>query len=130
MAHDQQTYRRATTAAIVGLVVQVVLSIAIALIGLWAKSPALEAATWYFVGGIPIWIVLCLLYNQARIERVEALEAEQIIHQDQQAAAIFEEQADDLDLARRRLQKLQTWGLNIVSLLVAIYLLVLGGLNT
>ncbi|MAX27284.1 MAG: hypothetical protein CMJ19_22535 [Phycisphaeraceae bacterium] len=127
MAHDQQTYRRATTAAIVGLVVQVVLSIAIALIGLWAKSPALEAATWYFVGGIPIWIVLCLLYNQARIERVEALEAEQIIHQDQQAAAIFEEQADDLDLARRRLQKLQTWGLNIVSLLVAIYLLVLGG---
>jgi membrane protease subunit HflK len=127
MAHDQQTYRRATTSAIVGLVVQVVLSIAIALIGLWAKSPALGAATWYFVGGIPIWIVLCLLYNQARIERVEALEAEQLIHQDQQAAAIFEEQADDLDLARRRLQKLQTWGLNIVSLLVAIYLLGVGG---
>lgn len=127
MAHDQQTYRRAATASIVGLVVQVVLSIAIALIGLWAESPALNAATWYFIGGIPIWIVLCLLYNQARIERVEALEAEQLIHQDQQAAAIFEEQADDLDLARRRLKKLQTWGLSIVSLLVAIYLLGVGG---
>ncbi|MBL4699946.1 MAG: hypothetical protein JKX85_01690, partial [Phycisphaeraceae bacterium] len=127
MAHDQQTYRRATTAAIVGLVVQVVLSIAVALVGLWAGSPALNAATWYFVGGIPIWIVLCLLYNQHRIERVEALEAEQLIHQDQQAAAMFEEQADDLDLARRRLEKLQKWGLNIVSLLVALYLLGVGG---
>lgn len=127
MAHDQQTYRRATTAALVGLVVQIILSIAIALIGLWAESPALNAATWYFVGGIPIWIVLCLLYNQHRIERVEALEAEQLIHQDQQAAAIFEEQADELDLARRRLQRLQTWGLNIVSLVVSIYLLSVGG---
>lgn len=127
MAHDQQTYRRAMTASMIGLVVQIILSIAIALIGLWAESPALNAATWYFVGGIPIWIVLCLLYNQHRIERIEALEAEQLIHQDQQAAAIFEEQADDLDLARRRLLRLQTWGLNIVSLAVSIYLLSVGG---
>ena len=36
MAHDQQTYRRAATAAIVGLVVQVVLSIAMALIAISA----------------------------------------------------------------------------------------------
>ncbi len=127
MAHDQQTYRRGTTASLVGLVVQIILSVAIALVGLWSQSPALHAAAWYFIGGLPIWIILFLLYNQHRLERIETLEAEQLVRQDQQAAAIFEEHADDLDLARRRLSRLQTWGLNIASAIVAVYLLTVGG---
>lgn len=126
MPHDQQTYRRAASAALTGLGVQFALALAMALLGLWAKSPALHAATWHLFGGLPIWIVLWLLYNQHRIERVEALEAEQLVRKDQQAAAIFQEHADDLDLARRRLDRLYKWGLNIVSFVVAAYLLVAG----
>ncbi len=125
---DQQTYRRAANAALVGLGVQFVLATAAALIGLWAQSPALHAATWHLCAGLPIWVVLLLIYHQHRIERTEALEAEQIIRRDQAAAAIFEEHADDLDLARRRLDRLYKWGLGIVSFVVAGFLLIAGGI--
>jgi regulator of protease activity HflC (stomatin/prohibitin superfamily) len=128
MGQDQQTYRRAASASLIGLGVQVVLTVGAALLGLWSQSPAVQAAAWHIAGGLPVWIVLWLLFNQHRIERMEALEAEQLARRDQQAAALFAEHADDLDLARRRLERLNKWGLNIVSLVVSVYLITAGGI--
>lgn len=128
MAHDQETYRRGWSAALIGLIVQVVLTLVVALLGLWTENAALNTALWHVLGGVLIWIVLLLLYNQHRLERVEALEAEQLSSKDKQAAAIFAEHADDLDLARRRLDNLYKYGLNVISALVAVYLIALGGL--
>ncbi len=110
----------------VGLAVQLILSLAMLVVGLWAQSPALTAATWHLFGGMPIWIILLLIYNQHRLERIEALETEQLARTDTEAAAIFDEHGIDLQLARRRLDRLYSWGLNAVSVLVAIYLLAIG----
>lgn len=128
MAQDQQTYRRGANAALIGLVVQIVLGVAMALLGLWAQSPALNGAAWHFFGGVIIWIILWLIYHQHQLERIEALEAEQLAREDQRAAALFADASDALDLARRRLEKLYKWGLGIVSAAAAIYLIVVGGL--
>ncbi|MEX2672309.1 MAG: SPFH domain-containing protein [Phycisphaeraceae bacterium] len=127
MSQDQQTYSRAANAALVGLIAQLALAILVALLGLYADAPALHAATWYFFGGLPIWIMLLVLYHQHRLERVEALEAEQLAKADARTAALFEEAGQQLQLARKRLDNLYRIGLPTVSILLAVYLLAVGG---
>jgi len=126
MAHDQETYRRGRSAALLGGVIQLALAVTVLLLGLWAESRAINAAGWYLLGGLPIWIVLWLLYNQHRLERIESLEAEQLSAKDRQAAAMFGDHADELSLARRRIDKLYKWGLSAVSILVSVYLVAIG----
>ena len=126
MIEDQQTYRRATHAAVAGLVVQVVMTIVVALVGLWAGAAALGTASWYFLGGVPIWFVLVLVFYQHRLERAESLEAERLGSSDQQTAALFEQRGDELHLARRRLDNLHKWGLGLASLVVGLYLVIVG----
>src|SRR5690606_6959550 len=76
---------------------------------------------------VPIWIVLMMIYHQHRLERMEALETEQLASRDASAAAIFDERAQDLHVARRRLDRLYKWGLGGVSIVLALYLVIVGG---
>lgn len=109
-----------------GLSVQIALAIYCAAIGLWAQSPAIHAATWHLFGGLPIWFILLAIYHQHRLERLETLETEQLTKTDAQAAALFDERGEDLQVARSRLETLYRLGLPIVSLIVAIYLVLVG----
>ena len=126
MSHDQQSYRRAANAVLIGLAIQVLLTILTALTGLYADSTAINTIAWYFLGGVPIWVILWIVYNQHRLERVEALETEQLAAQDAQAAALFDEAGQQLQIAQKRLDNLYKYGLNIVSLLVSFYLIAVG----
>lgn len=126
MTDDQQTYSRATSAALLGLATQLVFAIIVAGLGLYAQSSALHAGAWYLFGGLPIWVALWMLYNQHRLERVEALEAEQLAQEDARAAALFDEAGHNLATARKRLDGFYKWGLNVVAISVAIYLLAAG----
>lgn len=126
-SHDQETFRRATGAALTALCVQVGLTIIVAVIGLWAQSPAMHAATWHLLGGWPAWLVLLLLFHQQRLEHIESLEFEDRA-KDEAASALFEDRELDLRLAHRRLVYLRKWGLGIVSVTMGGYLLVAGAL--
>jgi hypothetical protein len=123
---DPLVYRRATTAACVGLGIQVALLVATGLAALWADSQAIYAATWHMLGGLPIWIILALLYHQHERERVQRLAAAKLASEPHATAAIFADLTDDLDAARTRLARLYRYGLPLVSLLVAVYLLAAG----
>jgi membrane protease subunit HflK len=123
---DPLVYRRATTAACVGLGIQLVLLVGTGLAALWADSQAIYAATWHMLGGLPIWIILALLYHQHERERAQRLAAEKLAAEPHATAAIFADLTDDLDAARGRLERLYRYGLPLVSLLVAIYLLTAG----
>jgi membrane protease subunit HflK len=125
--NDALVFRRAVTAAISGLVIQIALLVATGLAALWADSPALYAAAWHMLGGLPIWIVLALIYQQHESERVQRLAAEKLAEGSRDASAIFGNLSDDLDAARGRLERLYRYGLPIVSGIVAVYLLAAGG---
>lgn len=129
MSQDQQTYQRAAHAALIGLIVQVLLAIGVAVLAVYAQSAAVWAATWYFFGGLPIWLCLLVLYHQHRLERIEALEAEQLARADARTAAIFDEAGQQLQLARQRLERMYKLGLPIVGIIVALYLLVAGAVQ-
>ncbi|MBL6713094.1 MAG: hypothetical protein ISQ07_06890 [Pirellulales bacterium] len=126
MTDDQITFRRGSIAAIAGLVIQIALTVAMGLLGLWTESPAVQAATWHMLGGLPIWVLLVLLYNQYGIEKRESLASEQLATQDAASAALFGEQSDELQRARARLANLLTWGLSGVSFLVSVFLIFAG----
>ncbi len=123
--NDSLVFRRAQTAAFSGLAVQVLLAGAMGLVALWGDSQALYAAGWHMLGGLPIWIVLVLIYQHHESERVQRLAAEKLTDTSKKAA-IFGSLSDDLDAARERLDRLYRYGLPIVSATVAVYLLAAG----
>ena len=126
-AADDRTFRRGRSAALAGLVIQVVLAIVVGLTGVWAGSPAIHAATWHVLGGVLIWIVLALIYQQHEAERAEALASEKLNAAGGANAAIFEGIADELLVARNRLARLHVYGLPLVGFLLAAYLVGTGG---
>jgi regulator of protease activity HflC (stomatin/prohibitin superfamily) len=123
-----QIYRRAASAARLGLLVQAGLTIAMTLLTLYAGSPALTGAALHLGGGLAVWAILLILFHQHRLERIEAMEAERFAAAEPASAALFDQRADELNLARSRLQHLYRWGLGAASLAVAIHLIVAGGL--
>lgn len=126
-AADPRVFQRATSVALVGLAIQVVLTVATGLVGLWSESQAVYAAGWHMLGGLPIGIMLALLYSQHEAERAERLAADKLAADPNASAAIFNNLGDDLDAARRRLENLYRYGLPAVSLLIAGYLIIAGG---
>ena len=125
--NDAMVFRRAVTAAVAGLVIQIALLLATSLTALWGDSQALYAAAWHMLGGLPIWIVLALIYQQHESERLQRLAAEKLADGGRDSSAIFGNLSDDRDAARGRLERLYRYGLPIVSGIVAIYLLAAGG---
>jgi membrane protease subunit HflK len=128
LADNQLLYRRGRTAAVVGLLIQLALTVATAVVGLWTRSPAIQAATWHMLGGLPIWVILSLIYGQYETERRETLASEKLAEQDAASSVLFGELSDDLQRARQRLANLLGYGLSAVSFLVAGYLIVAGAM--
>lgn len=123
---DALAFSRATTTACVGLGIQVVLLVVTGLAALWADSQALYAAAWHMAAGLPIWVVLWLIYQQHESERQQRLAADQLANRGDSTAAIFGNLSDDLDAARARLDRLYRWGLPLVSTVVAAWLVAAG----
>ena len=127
MSEDAQTYKRAVASALLGLGVQVLLLVLIGAIGLYSRSTAIHAATWYVGGGLFIWLILAALFYKHQQEREEALEAQQLADTDARTAAMFDEAGQQLALARKGLENILKYWLPAVGILLAAYLLLLGG---
>jgi len=126
MTQDSQIYQRAVIAALWGFGVQVLVTAVLAVLGLWLGSAVVIASTWHAAGGLAIWLVLALIYQQHKLERIEALEADALRRSHGAESSIFETSADELSVARRRLQRLTRWGLPLVGLATAAYLIGVG----
>jgi len=123
---DLQTYQRGASAALFGLVIQLLLVIGFTLMGIWAQSPPIYAAAMHMVAGLAIWLVLLIIFYQHKLERTEALEVERLATSDSKAAALFDDREDQLNVHRGRLENLYKYGLHIVAGGVSLYLLIAG----
>lgn len=127
MRQDQQTFQRGVTAALLGGAVQLGVALALLVMALWIGGAALEAATWHAFGGLGVWLVLVLVYQQHRLVQLEAMETEELSRAHGAESSIFETSADELARARKRLERFQKWGLPIASFVTAAYLVGVGG---
>lgn len=123
--NDREAYRQGRVTALVGLAIQLLLVAAMALAAAWTGSDALVAASWHMLGGVPIWAILAVVYGQREAEHREMLAAEKVSAGG--SAALFGEQADELQRSRQRLANVVGYGLPAVSILVGLFLVGVGG---
>lgn len=115
---DSQTYAKAATVGLVGLVVQFILAGILAILGLYAGSnDAILAAAMAGAFGIPAWAVIQIYLGQLHKERVELLET-RALESRPEAGGMFEEAS--LAEVRRRLERLRKWGFPLASAFMAV----------
>jgi membrane protease subunit HflK len=120
--HDPATYGRGATSALLGLAVQAVAAPALVILALYTGSAALIGAAHVAVGGLGVWVIIALVYQQMRLARLEALESEQLARRAGTEESLFAQSPEDLMVAQRRLTGLLRLGLPLVGLLTGLYL--------
>ena len=119
MKADYLTYRRAVSTAALGLGIQVVLAVALALYATYSGGDHAAGTAAIGAGiGTLVWIVLLVYFDLHRRERLEAIEAESLAAADAAAASAFEGVGDELRVAGRRLAAYSRWVLPAVGVLV------------
>ena len=126
MRTDHTTYQLATRVSIAGFILQAIVSLVILIFGFSAKDQVMQTAGWYMLLGLPVWFTLMLLFHQHRLERIEALEAEQIEAQQGTSSSIFDESGSELNIAARRLRWMHQVVVPLMSLLTASLMLIVG----
>ncbi|MEX0876574.1 MAG: SPFH domain-containing protein [Phycisphaerales bacterium] len=116
---DYLTYRKATSISLVGLVVQLLLTLIVFFYSRFAGDFAASTAAIFLATGMLAWGVLLLVFDQHRRERIEAMEAEQLAVSGASAASAFENVGDDMRVAARRLAFIYKWIVPGVAVLIA-----------
>lgn len=119
MRTDHTTYSLATRISFVGLSLQALASLALLLFGLGAGDDLSLAAACYAMMGLPIWLVLIVVFHQHKLERIEALEARELEEDAGRSQSIFDRHEEDLQVAARRLRLMYRILLPAASLIVA-----------
>jgi len=126
MRINHETYRRAATAAIFASIFHLVLTIVVFLLGYVFNDDATRVAAFSMVCGLPIWVILVLLFHQHRLERLEALEHEQLRSRADAAGSIFEFDESETAQHGNRLKWMHRLLVPGVSLAIAGLFIVLG----
>lgn len=126
MKADYLTYQFAASRSLLGLAIQLTLAVVFLVYGILGRdSSALTAAYFMFVG-VPAWLVLAILFDQHRRERIEAIEAEAFAASDAATSSVFESRSDELRLAARRLKAMYRFMIPAASLAIGAALVGIG----
>ncbi len=103
MKADYLSFKRATSVALLGLAIQLGLGLALLIFSQLARDSASFTASLYILIGAAVWLSLAVVYDQHRRERIEAMEAESLAAMSARQSTVFEENAEDLRVAAKRL---------------------------
>src|SRR5688500_13332864 len=110
MRIDHIAYQRATRVAAMGLALQFVIGLSLLVLGLLADDTAVLHAGLWALPGIFVWLALIVVFNQHKLERLEALETDEL--QQQRIAGMgsaFDAEASHFNVAARRLALMHKW---------------------
>jgi membrane protease subunit HflK len=116
--------RRAQNVAALGFLLTLATLATLIGVAWWSKSDAVGAVARLTAAGLPVWLILFLLFKQLRRVHTEALETAEL--QQAQAAgstSLFEVDAESLLIEQGRLQWMVRWMLPSVTVLLTVYLL-------
>jgi regulator of protease activity HflC (stomatin/prohibitin superfamily) len=126
MTADHLSYKRATTVSLMGLGIQAALALALWMYARIGADSAAMTGALAIALGLPIWIALALVFQQHKLERLEAMEAEAYAASSASQASVFEEAGADQRSQAIRLAWMHKWFLPAVSLVVAAAYIALG----
>jgi len=126
MKADYLTYKRARNTSLLGLVIQLVLGLILLIYSIRSGDHAAQSGSYLVLLGIFAWLILAILFDQYRRERVEAIEAESFAATDAAASSVFEEGGGELRIAAKKLTAFNRFVVPATSLLIAGALLSIG----
>ncbi|MFM1832908.1 MAG: hypothetical protein RLZZ461_1224 [Planctomycetota bacterium] len=125
MRTDHLAYQQATRVAGFGLLLQLGIGLVMLVYGFIFADSAFQIASMPVLVGVIVWMSLVIVFHQHRLERLEALERDELAaERGEEGGGIFSE--GDTDVAARRLRLMHTWLMPAASLLVAALLVWLG----
>lgn len=128
MRIDHIAYQRATRVAVFGLTLQAAIGLLLLVFGIVAGDTTILFASGYALVGVPVWLCLVILFHQHRLERLEALESDEL--QAQRLAghgSAFETEVTEFRVASRRLEQMYKWMSPIFSWAIIVALTVVAG---
>ncbi|MCP3905137.1 MAG: hypothetical protein GY715_16045 [Planctomycetes bacterium] len=119
MRIDHHAYQRATRVAGMGFMCQLAFGLVLLLFHFAvSRDTAMVFGAIFVLVGLLAWLGLILLFNQHKLEQLEALEYEEIDAR-RTAESVFEAVDDEVRVAARRLRLMYRWLMPITSLLLA-----------
>src|SRR5437899_6248283 len=125
MRADYLTYQRATSECIRGLALQLVLTIAVVIYAALARDHAAMTAAAYLAVGCIGWLCLCIVFDQHRRERIEAMEVDAMAASPVGGSSVFEE-TEEFRPAAQRLAMLHRYFIPAASLVMGALLVGVG----
>lgn len=126
MKGDFRSYARAAGTSLLGLAIQLVLGIGLLIYSVLGRDEAARTAALHVLFSAPIWLVLAVVFDQHRRERLEALEAESLDATAARESSVFGTTSDDLRVQAKRLAWMHRVLIPSASVLVALALVALG----
>ncbi|HLO40693.1 MAG TPA: hypothetical protein VK176_06695, partial [Phycisphaerales bacterium] len=106
MKADYLTFRKATSVAVLGLVLQIAQALALLIYGALRGDSAAFSSSIIVAFGVPVWLSLAIVFDQHRRERIEVLEAEALAQSSAASNSVFDGAGDEFRVAARRLATL------------------------
>ncbi|MGQ0626674.1 MAG: SPFH domain-containing protein [Phycisphaerales bacterium] len=128
MKADYLAYAKAARVALLGLVVQVVLGLALLLYGILGRDDAAQSSGFLVLIVAGVWLALAIVFDQHRRERVESMEADTLAAS-AGASSVFESSAEEMRVAARRLAWMHRIMLPVVSVVLGLALIALGAVR-
>jgi len=125
MRADYLSYQRATGVSFLGMAIQAIVAATLVVYAALARDHAAMTVGLFATVGIFAWLALGIVFDQARRERIEAIEVE-TLGQDGAAASVFESSGDDFKVAARRLRAMYRVFFPIVSVVIGAGLIAIG----
>lgn len=126
MKADHLSFKRAAGISLTGLVLQLVMGFTLLMNASVFKDPSGLSGSLFILAGALVWLVLAVVFDQHRRERIEALEAESLAQAGARESSVFGDRADDLNIAAKRLGWMHRVLIPVVSIVFALTLAGLG----
>lgn len=102
--------RRGKNVSILGAIFQMVLAGVMVVIWLFTGSAAAMACIWLLAGGVPLWLMVAMLFYCRQLKRIEEIELEEIATAGGDSRTIFQQsQTPDQQPAAARLAWMHRW---------------------
>lgn len=103
MKGDHRSFARAAATSLLGLFIQVVLGLALLIYSYLGVDHAARTAGTHVLICSAVWLMLAVIFDQHRRERIEAMEAESLDATAARESSVFGTMSDDLRVNAKRL---------------------------
>ena len=103
----------------IGFLIQFGLGLTLLIFGLVARDTTFQFGSFFVLLGLLVWLGLIIIFNQHKLERLEALEEDELAASRPDAESAFDRAGEDVRVAARRLRLMHKWLMPAFSLVVA-----------